>query len=233
MPGKNAADIVFVIDTSGSMSPCIDALRANLDGFLACFQNVANESWDVRLDFVAHNTGAGVNGWHGSVFEPDLHAAFYRGSQARFFTSDPKEVQKGLRGLSTSGNERSLVALDFALDAPWRDARIARRIVIFLTDEPHETSCRPTEDEQKIPELIAKIHGLKVMLFLVAPDSTGYEQLASADKADWERVPDGDGLGSVDMSRVLRQIAKSITASQTPLGAGPSVKRGIFGQAGW
>ncbi len=231
MAGRNAADILFVVDTSESMQPCIDALRSTLVRFLDSFRNTANERWDVRVDFVAHRAKGAVS--HESVFERDLHEALYQRPQCRFFTEDLDAVAQRLGELTTAGDERPLIALDFALDAPWRPTSSARRIVIFFTDEPHETSEAPRQDAAKLPQLIDKIHALKVMLFLVTPDSETYDTLSSVNGADWQKVPVGRGMAGVDVSRVLLQIGKSIAASQTPLGAPVSVTRGLFDQSRW
>lgn len=126
-----------------------------------------------------------------------------------------------------------LVALDYALDAPWRDSHDARRIVIFLTDEQHETTDSPDEHRKMIPQLVQKIAALKVMLFVVAPESDDYEDLCAVDRSDYQKISGDDGMASVDFMKVLRAIAKSISASQTPLGVTPTVQRGLFGQLTW
>ena len=46
---KGVADIVFVVDVSGSMSPCIDALRKNIEAFIdSLSQGDANNAAPVR-----------------------------------------------------------------------------------------------------------------------------------------------------------------------------------------
>ena len=52
---KGVADIVFVVDISGSMAPCIDALRKNIEAF---------------IDSLSHGDGnnvAPVRDWRGKV----------------------------------------------------------------------------------------------------------------------------------------------------------------------
>lgn len=50
---RGVADIVFLIDISGSMKPCIDALRANIELF---------------IDFLsAGNANEGLRDWRGKV----------------------------------------------------------------------------------------------------------------------------------------------------------------------
>lgn len=169
-----------------------------------------------------------------SCFEDSLMRALYGPGQGRFFTSDITVFQRCVGTLRTGDNESPLVALDCALDMPWRARRQTHRIVVFLTDEPTEGGNRQVESMRKIPDIISKIHALKVMLFLVAPDSEGFERLSAADKCEWEVVDGGDGLASVDFAKLLGAIAKSISASQTPLGAPPpEFRRALFGQDRW
>ena len=52
---KGVADVVFCLDASGSMAPCIDAVRRNLDAFLDALAGDANLAVDCRLDFLAHS----------------------------------------------------------------------------------------------------------------------------------------------------------------------------------
>ncbi len=394
MAGTNSADIVFVLDTSRSMEPCIEGVKRHISTFVDVFKNDPNNTWDLRLDFVAHDdtlqearaagvdkdfrervvaaggtydnvdvratliwsdttdldlhvkapsgervyfgekrsscggeldvdrnvaavtatrqpvenvrwlkgtakpgeyvvevmnfsnrtTGtsvrarveivvggavrhldvevpardrahievtrftfnpaaatanAPVTGGPGafrarSCFEDPLLPALYGAGQGRFFTTDIAAFQRSVGALRTGDNESPLVALDCALDMPWRGRRQTHRIVVFLTDEPVEGGNRQAESLAKIPQIIAKMHTLKTMLFLVSPDSEGFEQVAQADKCEWEVVTGGDGLASVDFAKLLTAIAKSISRSQTPLGAPPpEASRALFGQDRW
>ena len=46
---KGVADVVFLIDVSGSMKPCIDALRTNIEGFInSLSKGEANNAPPVR-----------------------------------------------------------------------------------------------------------------------------------------------------------------------------------------
>jgi hypothetical protein len=388
MPGRGAADVVFLVDASRSMEPCIEGVKRHISTFVDVFKNDPNNQWDVRLDFIAHDdktqedraagvdkdfrervvsaggryddvdvrvtliwnnrndldlhvfapsgeelyfahkeSGCGgaldvdrnvggettqpvenvrwvkgraprgtyrvvvdhfnqhddvgptrfrlevVNGgkvqhFDGtvspdeesavcsfaftgtvaapaapagsgtfearSVFEPKLLKAVYGGGNPRLFTNDVAAFQRALSEVRTGDNESPIVAVDTALDFPWRDRGGVHRVVIVLTDEPVEGGNRVAESKRLIPDLIQKLHALKVQLFVVSPDSEGFEHLASANGADWNVVAGGDGLRSVDFGKLLGGIAKSITKSQTPLGAPPpTVRRALFGQNRW
>ena len=167
-----------------------------------------------------------------SIFESDLLKGLYK-KQGRFFTDDIKTFQNALAEVKTGDNEAPLVALDCALDFPWRDSKSCRRIVIFMTDEAVEGGNRLAEARSKLDSIIKKIHGLKVLLYIVTPESKVYDQLSSADKCEWEVVEEGDGLASVDFSKLLGNIAKSISKSGTSQLSQNGIPKALFGQDSW
>lgn len=167
-----------------------------------------------------------------SIFESDLLKGLYN-KQGHFFTDDINTFQHALAKAKTGDNEAPLIALDCALDFPWRDASSCRRIVIFMTDEAVEGGNRLAVTRSKLDSIIEKIHGLKVLLYIVTPASEIYEQLSSTDKCEWEIVEGGDGLASVDFSKLLDSIAKSISKSKTTQLSQNKVPKALFGQDRW
>jgi hypothetical protein len=385
MAGRGAADVVFIVDASRSMEPCIEGVKRHVSTFVDVFRNDPNGQWDIRLDFVAHddkmqedrvagvdkdfrervvsaggryddvdvrvtlvwnntndldlhvfapsgeeifcfnrtsecggeldvdrNAGGAetrqpvenINWMRGkaprgkyrvevnyfdkhddkgttrfkvevfsggqtqhfegrvsedetvevcrfdftgpapapaptgnfearSVFEPKLLKAVYGGGTPRLFTNDVNAFQRALAEVRTGDNESPFVALDTALDFPWRDRGSVHRVVILLSDEPVEGGNRVAESMRLLPQIIEKIHALKAQLFIIAPESDGFEDLSAANGADRTVVAGGDGLRGVDFGKLLSSIAKSITKSQTPLGSIPAVSRALFGQNRW
>jgi hypothetical protein len=239
MAGRGIADVVFVVDSSYSMSPCIEGVKNHIASFVNVFRDDANTQWDLRFELLAHSTlfqnhTENHTFWARSVHEESLLAGLYGKGQGRFFTSDVSVFQNALLQVNPMGDEAPFLALDCALDLPWRDQSDCHRIVVLLTDEPVETGVFKEESFSLSDALIEKLHALKVILFLVTPDSVGFELLSAADKSEWEVVESGDGLASVDFQNLLTGIAKSISKSQTPLAAPPpAVNRALFGQDGW
>lgn len=148
MSTKGVADVVFVIDASNSMSPCIDAVRKHIGSFVEGITSNPQVTWDWRMDFLAHQTGQGDSGslvfLMQSVFYEDgmsLVTNLYHSSRqgARFFIKSQTEFINALGRIRVKGDETPLIALDTALDYPWRPSQSCHRVVIFLTDEPFET----------------------------------------------------------------------------------------------
>jgi hypothetical protein len=249
MSTKGIADVVFCLDASGSMQPCIDGVRAHIFDFLDGIKSNTQLTWDLRLDFVAYAAqGASVfarfDGHdqqdhdqpqvsHRSVFHDEVLGPLYHGEQGRFFTSDTGELQDALEKVPADGDEATLIALDFALDYPWRDASACHRAVILLTDEPFEGGAYQSIQKAKVKQLIKKIQQLRVMLFLIAPESPVYNELATVDRSEYEVVEGGDGLAGVDFGAALSYIGKSLSVSQLQGGTEGSARRGLFGQPGW
>ena len=249
MTTRGVADVVFCLDASGSMQPCIDGVRRHILDFLSGIKSNAQVSWDLRLDFVAYaanrltrplrgpltiDVANAKHLAHSSVYCAELLGPLYLGGQGRFFTSDIEVFRAALERVETDGDEASLIALDFALDFPWRDARTCHRAVILMTDEPFESGTRRDQQKATLALLIRKIQQLRVMLFLIAPDSPVYNELAQVDRSEYEVVEGGDGLASVDFERALAYIGKSISVSQLQ-GSATEEKpsRALFDQTTW
>lgn len=233
------ADVVFCIDASGSMEPCIEGVRTHISDFVSGLCSQLQIQWDLRFDFVAHSCGQGGAEIplfrHSSVYHDDVHTPLYESGKqdVRLFTKDIDEFSTRLKRIKCEGNEASLIGLDFALDFPWRPASQCHRIVILLTDEPLEGGVMITEQKVAISRVIEKIQKLRVMLFLVAPISDGFEELATVDKSEYQVIQENDGLASVDFSEVLGCIGKSVSVATLQDTSSANVERGLFGQKNW
>lgn len=239
MTTKGTADIIFCIDASDSMQPCFDGLRKHIGTFASGLASSGQTNWDLRLDYVAHHASEENEQSvfrHSSLFNGELMEPLYRKTPqtGKFFTADVEEFKRGLNSVELSGNEAPLVALDFCLDFPWRDAANCHRAIVLMTDEAFETGAAMTLQKSRLRDLIGKIMSLKVMLYIVAPQSAVFDELSSVDRCEYIPVDDsGSGLAKVDFAELLAYIGKSVSQSspmQTPL---LSVKRGLYGQENW
>lgn len=238
MSARGVADVVFCLDRSGSMQPCLEAVKAHVADFVRGLGADGQRQWDLRFDFVAHYAAPGDRGravfGMSSVFNDCVIDPLYCGDQGRLFTNDPVEFAKAIGQITVIGDEAPLFALDTCLDFPWRDAAECHRVVVMLTDEPLEDGLCVDEQLRLMPDVIQKIRDLRVMLFLVGPESAAFDRLATVERSEYEvcgRV--GDGLATVDFGRVLAGIGKSVSASRTQGGPRVAPRRGLFGQASW
>jgi hypothetical protein len=234
----NKVDLVLVVDASSSMSPCYQALCEHLDSLLA---PLLQASFDVRIgvlassasasgDFVIHHTTflaaegmAAIRAIYGSNPDPSL-----------FFTSNPADVRRVLRGIEVRGNEDMLVALDIALDLPFRPAWETRRVVVLLTDEPFDSSASDGASVNKLPLVIEKLMARRVKLFLAAPSCSAADELACADGVEWETIDSGHaGLAGVDFTKLLGQMAKTISGHSRQGESDDYGPRPSYGQDQW
>ena len=215
------------------MKHCFDMLQQSIGSMTAGLTG-GNSLWDVRFDFIAHSASNNGVIRHNSVFNEDAVEALYNSRQARFFTDSIDVFRERLAEVKMVGDEAPLVALDVALDFPWRDPSKCHRVVILLTDEPFEEGALLPQQLEKLQEIISKVQDLKVLLFMVAPESDVYDQLSQVDKCEYEVLESkNDGLKNVDFTRLLGAIGKSVSVSNLQDTRRTNIQRGLFGQASW
>ena len=240
MPAPNV-DLVFVIDASDSMQPCFDALRTHLDKII---QPLQGHIAKVRFGLVAQSAGAerGVALYDhqflcGSGPEA-LKKLYQKGPndpdpRNDFFTEDPKRLSSALAVLQPKGNEDMLVALDVAADFPFGPSSNTKRVIALFSDEPFEGGVSTNTLNSRIPELIKKIQDRHIQLFAAIPDSDAIQQLAEVDRSEVELVDGGGGLRTLDFTKLLGQMGKSISASSLQSVGEPAYNRALFGQDRW
>ncbi len=238
MTTKNVADIVFCLDASTSMEPCFRGVCQHLGDFVQGLTSRGQQALDLRLDYVAYSASPSSRGFlfrHESLYSQALVESLYgSNSTGRFFTRDQNEFRQGLQRVTTMGDEAPLVALDFALDFPWRPAHECHRVVIMMTDEPAEEGVFLDEQLALLPSLIDKAARLRVLLHLVAPPSKTFDMLSALDKCEYDVLSDyGQGLAGLDFKEVLSYIGKSVSAASKQAASDHAVSRGLFRQAEW
>lgn len=191
---KGVADIVFLIDVTGSMDPCIDALRRNLNSFI----KIMTEG-----DGSANSTGALVSDWRIKV----VGYRDYVDQPSNWlvdhpFSSDINEVETQIRNLEASGGgdepESLLDALHHVATigeiengeetdpARWRGRSQASRLVAIFTDASfHPTMSYPGGTGGTIKDVRNAIHQGKIIVEAFAPSMDCYTcDLASMDKTN-------------------------------------------------
>lgn len=239
MSTKGVVDLLFCVDSSKSMQPCIDGVRSHVLSFARGLESgLQQRKVDLRLDFLAHSCGEDNGLFRTQTVRTTsletAEALYSKPNPAAFFTKDVAEFEKSLSSVVVEGDEATLIALDFALDFPWRPRRDCHRVVICLTDEPFESGAHVEQQRARLDALIDKVQALGVMLFLVAPDSEVWNQLAEADKSEFKQVAEANtGLQKVDFGKVLEQIGKSVSAASMQSADDGRVPRALFGQDRW
>jgi von Willebrand factor type A domain len=230
---KGVADIVFLIDVSGSMSPCIDALRKNIETFID------------SLSQGDANNAAPVKDWRGKVVGyRDFEASQAEGLRwivDNPFVRDAGALKAQLGGLQASGGGDEPESLLDALykvasmeatpkgsqteDADkWRYRSDAARVVIVFTDASFkETMNIPEAKGGSLQDVANVVMANRIILSLFAPNFEGYDRLSQIDKSEWE-VVEYEGLNPqealqkftsdpVNFRTTLKQLAASVSRS--------------------
>lgn len=196
---KGVADVVFVMDTSGSMSPVISAVKNHITTFVDSIQKHSQPPVDLRLGLVAHYADGGDR----------------RGVYAWDFTESVGEFKTRLGScdsLPASGDEFGLPALDRALDFPWRPK--CRRFVVSFTDEPVSGGTDHSFQKSRLKELTEKFAALRVAGYLVGPSCPDYDQLGLAPRMVRIVLRHAE-LATYDFGSFLRELGRTVsTASE-------------------
>ncbi len=230
---KGVADIVFVVDISGSMAPCIDALRQNIETFVGSLS-----SGDA-------NNAAPVKDWRAKVVGyRDIEAAESEGLPwivDNQFVRDPAELKGQLASLQANGGgdePESLLDTLFKVatmeatakgaqtveGGKWRYRSDAARVVVVFTDASFkETMNIPEAKGGSLQDVANVVMANRIILSVFAPNFEGYDRLSQIDKSEWE-VVEFDGLNAqealqkftsdpVNFRNTLKQLAASVSRS--------------------
>ena len=230
---KGVADIVFLIDVSGSMSPIIDALRKNIEAFVDSLK-----SGDA-------NNAAPVRDWRGKVVGyRDIESAPSEGLEwyeDNPFVRDTAALKAQLAGLQAQGGGDEPESLLDALykvatmeastkgtqseDAnKWRYRSDAARVVVVFTDASfRETMSIPEAKGGALQDVANVVMANRIILSLFAPNFEGYDRLSQIDKSEWE-VVEYEGLNAqealqkftadpANFRTTLKQLAASVSRS--------------------
>jgi hypothetical protein len=230
---KGVADIVFMVDISGSMAPCIDALRKNIETFVGTLS-----SGDA-------NNAAPVKDWRAKVVGyRDIEAAESEGLPwivDNQFVRDPAELKAQLASLQANGGGDEPESLLDALyklatmgatakgaqtieAGKWRYRSDAARVVVVFTDASFkETMSIPEAKGGSLQDVANVVMANRIILSVFAPNFEGYDRLSQIDKSEWE-VVEYEGLNAqqalqkftsdpVNFRNTLKQLAASVSRS--------------------
>jgi hypothetical protein len=231
---KGVADIVFLLDATGSMAPCIHAVKQNVKAFVTA------------MTTPNPNGGTVVKDWRAKVVGyRDLDYTDCPPYVDNPFVTSIQELEGQLDALKADGGgdepETLLEALYVLANMPatkgddpprgdaWRPVGGARRFVVVFTDAPFKEPLRDPRGAS-IDDVILNLMTAKIVLHIFAPKKFDrFNTLAEVDKAQWYAIPVQDGKTPQDalaeytadtrqFGKILEQLAKTITVqSEVPL----------------
>jgi len=190
---KARADLVFVIDTTGSMND-------KIDGLIESCQSFVDKLAAKRIDWVAAVVGFGDLTVEGDriVVTP--------------FSSSADRVKALLRGLprySGGGNEgeSSLEAVRAALDQPGYRPD-AMKVVVLITDEPAlQRQLRPATITGRLREAGA-------IAFVLSPNIKYFRSMATETGGQWWNVNTGGDFSQIldVFDKIATKVASTVAA---------------------
>ena len=227
---KGVADIVFLIDISGSMAPVIDALRKNIEVFID------------SLGAGDANNAAPVKDWRGKVVGySDIEHDGARWLMDNQFVRDAVALKAQLAALRAEGGADEPESLLDALykvatmeatpkgaqsedPGKWRYRSEAARVVVVFTDASFKESMSiPEAKGGGLQDVANVVMANRIILSLFAPNFEGYDRLSQIDKSEWE-VVEYEGLNAqealqkftsdpANFRTTLKQLAASVSKS--------------------
>lgn len=229
---RGVVDIVFLVDITGSMEPCISALKNNISQFIhSLTTRDANNScpvsdWRARVvgyrDFVCDEIPFVDNPF---VREPAELTAQLSGLHADGGGDEPESLLDALYKVVEIGQtEKGAQSEDPRL---WRYRSSAARVVIVFTDASfHPTMAIPEARGGGITDLFNSLTANRICLSIFAPDMPCYDELSQVDKSEYEAIPfdstDPEGpqkalaqytSNRVNFANTLKQLAASVSKS--------------------
>ena len=225
---KGVADILFLLDATGSMQSNIDAVKDNIGAFL-----------DSLAAPVGFNAAAPLKDWRASVWAyRDSTCDGDRWLERNPFVRDAEALRAQLGAIAAAGGgdepESLLDALHAVAQLPatakggedagsWRYRSEAARVVVVFTD----ASYHPTfgdAGELNLCDVANAVTEARIRLSVFAPAMDCYDDLAQIDKCEYSPVAVGPGESTVaalarftgdraNFRNTLEMLARSVSAS--------------------
>lgn len=231
---RGVADIVFLLDATASMTPCLEALKENvgvfIDSLAAGDPNNASPVKDWRAKVIGFRDFQHYpeHAWEEHPFsrDPEALKAHLASLEPVGSLDEPESLLDALYRVATmAASEQGAQADD---PDRWRYRSEAARVVVVFTDASyHETMSIPEAQGGSVDDVINAVVTNRVILSLFAPDLACHERLSMADRCEWE-VIDYPGLSPQEalakftsdqenFRNTLRQLAASVSKSAETL----------------
>lgn len=193
---KGVVDIVVLLDVSGSMQSCIDAVKGSVAAFIGSLSGedpnneVPVKDWRIKICGYRDHEADGANWFVDNPFVEDVAGvqAQLEGS-GMMASGGGDEPESLLDALYTLAKMEQSSVQESADPHKWRVRGTAARVVIFFTDATFHS---PMTIEQAsggtVADVITAIMANRIILCGFCPEWEGYFELASVDRAEFEFV---------------------------------------------
>ncbi|HTP08471.1 MAG TPA: vWA domain-containing protein [Anaerolineae bacterium] len=184
---ERGIDLVFVIDTTGSMSDKIESLLATCSRFADDFNAL---HLNQRIAIVSFG---------------DLRVEGDK-IQNTAFTSSVEVTKKSLQNIPRNnggGNEgeSSLEALERALSLPFRSGAV--KAIVLITDEPADQHHLHAE------EMMGRLTEREMLVFVASPPYKYFQRMALRNGGQWYRISAHTNFN--DLLKIFRDLAQKVS----------------------
>lgn len=201
---KGVSDIIFCIDLSGSMTPCIEGVKEHVNTFVASLETGSpNMIIDWQLAFCGYNCA------NFYVSEFSNNARDFRRKVGRVDVEEWDEYTPG--------------AIDFCINHfNWRP--VANRFLIVFTDEEMMDGQEYDDTTSNFPSLLQEIEDNKIRLLFFGPKDKYYEQFGSVPRSMTNFI--SGSFDSVNFADLLSSLGKTVSQFSGSQGGGAPKRSG-------
>jgi len=193
---KGVVDIVFLLDVSGSMQECIDAVKGSISTFINTLSakdantDAPIKDWRMKLGGYRDHQHNETNWFVENPFVRDAAAVQAQLSadnmQASGGGDEPESLLDALYKLAKMDQAG---VQDTEDPNKWRARSTAARAVIFFTDATFKTPMTiPEGAGGGVPDVLTALSSNEVILCGFCPEWSGYLELATDGRAEFEFV---------------------------------------------
>lgn len=226
---KGVADIVFLMDATGSMDTCIDQLKENLKVFVDALVSPKGNDVSPVKDWRAKVVGyrdveADGADWyvdHPFVRDVAQLKAQFNDLDATGGGDTPESLLDAIYKLSSIGQTGKQETED---PGKWRYRSAAARVVVVFTDAEYKpTMAIPEAKGGGLNDVVNAVTSNRIILSVFAPEMDCYHELGTIDKAEYLPIPvDASGPQAAlakftsdpaGFKETLLQLARSVSKS--------------------
>lgn len=184
---KGLADIVFCIDNSGSMGPCIAGIRSRINEFISRLESSKSPNYTINIDWRARV----LNYSDVEVDDNPIDASRPFVDSAEALAAQLTAIQ-AVEGRGGDEPESALDALYLAMQSPWREG--VRKYIILLTDATahpeisSKTISAPGQPRDVDNAILAPAANGKFIIIVFGPEFELYDRLTLIPKATYVRL---------------------------------------------
>lgn len=222
---KNKADIVFLLDVTGSMDPCIEGLKENIDQLSDSFEGTQEVEVDWRARIIGYRD-----------FEVDTEDYKLVGRDNPM-VSTASQLKQQVKPFYADGGgdlaESALDAIEFAIEnTDWVNIGEGHRIIVLLTDAPTKSR---TVSGLDLNDVLQKLQEEHIKVLLYGPPCAEYKMIDKLPKADFTDVSNGgkvdvyEGLKNFNWEALFQTLNSTVSSKVVPVlptPTGPTPSKG-------